>query len=403
MKVLQINTSVNSGSTGRITEEIGKLLNDKGHLSFIAGADTEQQSSSHVIKIGSEWNKRKHGLKTRLFDRHGFGSYKSTIQLVKEITLIKPDIIHLHNIHGYYLHIRVLFDYLKTAKIPIVWTFHDCWPFTGHCSYFDAVNCYKWQTECNHCPNLKAYPSSWGIDQSKRNFLNKRHIFNGIRSLQIIAPSKWMVQHVNHSFLSSYPLQFINYGIDLNAFAPTASSESVRTKYNLTPNPILLGVASIWDKRKGLDDFIRLSYMLNNKAQIVLVGLTNRQMEYLPWNITGIERTENIGELVALYSAADVFVNPTYVDNFPTTNLEALACGTPVVTYNTGGSPEAIDDFTGKVVEKGNIEVLYSSISEILLAGKNNYESMCRSRAEKLYSSSIQYNEYLNLYKKLVL
>jgi glycosyltransferase involved in cell wall biosynthesis len=402
MKILQINSTVNSGSHGRIAEDIGKVLLAQEHESVIAAAHTGRGSASGLVTIGKAWDRNLHGLKTRLLDRHGFGSIKATHLFIDRIKEIKPDIIHLHNIHGYYLNIRLLFDYFKEVQLPVVWTLHDCWPFTGHCSFFDAVNCSKWQTECNNCPNLEGYPASWGVDQSKRNFNDKKGIFNGLNSLQIVTPSNWLANHVSKSFLSGYPVKVIHNGIDLNAFQPNKSNERILAKYKLSENPVLLGVASIWDKRKGLDDFIQLSQIIDKDFQIVLVGLNKTQLSNLPGNFKGIERTESIEELAALYSVADAFLNPTYVDNFPTTNIEALACGTSVITYNTGGSPEAIDEHTGLVVEKGDISGLYQAINQVLSKGKAYYSANCRSWAEELFNKDERYKDYLGLYEQLI-
>jgi len=402
VKLLQINTTLNSGSTGRISEDIGKAVLASGNQSYIAAAYTNRPSDSTIIKVGNDFDRKLHGIKSLLLDRHGFGSAQSTKELVGRISEVNPDIIHLHNIHGYYLHIGILFEFLKEAQIPVVWTFHDCWPFTGHCSYFDAVNCSKWQTQCNQCPNIKGYPSSHGLDQSSRNFDDKQRIFNGLKSLQIVTPSQWLAMHVRQSFLSNYPVRVIHNGVDLKVFAATQLSWTVRAKYNLTSNRIILGVASTWDKRKGLDDFIQLSGLIAKEIQIVLVGLNKEQLTNLPVNIKGIARTENMQDLAALYTAADVFINPTYVDNFPTTNIEALACGTPVITYDTGGSPEAIDEATGFVIKKGNVQSLADAVNTVLENGKNHYRSNCRKRAEHLFNKNDRYGDYLKLYESLL-
>lgn len=402
MKILQINTSLNSGSHGRIAEDIGKVLLTNGHESVIAAAHTGRGSTSQVITVGTSRDRKLHGLTTRLFDRHGFGSAGATKELVNNIGKVKPDLVHLHNIHGYYLNIAVLFEYLKKTGVPVVWTFHDCWPFTGHCSYFDRYNCVKWQTECYQCPNKKGYPASYGLDQSKRNYHDKKRIFNGVQNLQIVTPSKWLANHVQHSFLQNYPVQVIHNGIDISSFKPQNGNAEIKKKWNLTGKKIILGVASIWDKRKGLDDFIQLSKHIKPGEQIVLVGLEQKIINNLPANITGIARTESIAELAELYAAAEVFVNPTYVDNFPTTNIEALACGTPVVTYNTGGSPEAIDEQTGFVVEKGDIASLATAIQKAIAIGKEHYTPLCRARAEQYFNKEERYRDYLRVYEELV-
>lgn len=400
MKVLQINTTVNSGSHGRIAEEIGISLIAEGHNSYIAAAYTGRPSRSRVIKIGHDLDRKLHGLKTRLFDRHGFGSKTSTRKLVRQVKNIDPDIIHLHNIHGYYLHIEVLFDYLKSAKKPVVWTFHDCWPFTGHCSHFDAVNCYKWKTECYSCPNKSGYPRSVLFDNSRVNYRDKKQLFTGVSDMVLVSPSQWLAGHLNESFLKDYEIKVINNGIDTENFKPVRSDTLIE-KYRIN-GKYILGVASTWTKRKGLDDFIRLRAMLEPEIGIVLVGLNRNQAGKLPDGIISITRTENISELAALYSGAEVFVNPTYVDNFPTTNIEALACGTPVVTYNTGGSPEAIDENIGTVVEKGDTEGLGKAVETILKNGKEHYSSACRDRAVKLYNKNDRYGEYISLYQSML-
>lgn len=400
MRVLQINTTVNSGSHGRIAEEIGLSLIASGHESYIAASYTGRPSKSQVIKIGSEFDRFLHGLKTRLFDRHGFGSRLATRALIKKIKEIDPDIIHLHNLHGYYLHIGVLFRYLKSAGKPIVWTLHDCWPFTGHCSYFDKVNCFKWKTGCYCCPNRSGYPASLLIDNSRINYRDKKQLFTGISNMVLVSPSQWLAGHISESYLKDYEIKVINNGIDIEKFKPFVSN-TLREKYRIK-GKYILGVASIWVKRKGLEDFIKLRSMLGPETLIVLVGVQRKQAKSLPEGIIPVLRTENINELAGLYSGAEVFVNPTYVDNFPTTNLEALACGTPVVTYKTGGSPETIDNKTGIVVEKGDIKGVADSIRMILNNGKKFYSDNCRSRAEKYYDRKIMCDKYLTLYEDLI-
>jgi len=401
MKIFQINISVNSGSHGRIAEEIGKTVIKEGHVSYIAAAHITNTSHSDTIQIGHELDRKFHGLKTRLFDRHGFGSKLSTIKLIKKIRKINPDIIHLHNIHGYYLHVGVLFKYLKEVNKAVVWTFHDCWPFTGHCSYFDRYNCYKWETECYNCPNKKGYPSSWLIDNSRRNYRQKKMLFTGLAKMVLVAPCRWMENHLKNSFLNEYEIRIIYNGVDISIFKP-ANDSRVKEKYNIKKKYIL-GVASKWTARKGLEDFKELRKILPSEFEIVLVGLSASQIKNLPSGIIGITRTENTETLSELYSGAEVFVNPTYVDNFPTINIEAMACGTPVITYKTGGSPEAIDEKTGMVVEKGNTEMLARSLMRMINNGKEFYSGNCRNRAVNNFSSEKMGLQYLKLYNDLIM
>ena len=402
MKVVQINTIVNSGSTGRITEDIGTVLLANGHQSFIAFGRGNRPSKSQLIKIGSKWDIYWHGFQTIVFDRHAFASKAATQGLIKEIERLKPDVIGLHNLHGYYINIEILFNYLKTIQIPVVWTLFDCWAFTGHCTYFDDINCTKWIKGCSECPKKKKYPSSYFKDNSKSNYLNKKSLYADFNNLELVVHSRWLQNIVQQSFLHKVPTHHIFSGIDLDIFQPSTKGSWIIEKYQLGFKKIVLGVASTWDKRKGLDDFIQLNNYLSSGQQIVLIGLNQQQLKSLPSSIIGIERTENVDELAALYSVADVFVNPTWQDNFPTTNLEALACGTAVITYNTGGSPEAIDEATGFVIKKGNVQSLADAVNTVLENGKNHYRNNCRKRAEQLFNKNDRYGDYLKLYESLL-
>jgi len=400
MKLLQINTTINTTSTGRITEEIGQKAIGNGYESYVAyRKQGPAGSSSSLVKVGNELDRYLHGVKSRVLDMHGFGSKKATKHLIDKIREINPDIIGLHNLHGYYLNVEILFEYLKEVQKPVVWTFHDCWPFTGHCVYFDRVGCEKWKTECHSCPQKTKYPASYGLDNSRNNFHKKRELFTGLERLTIVTPSHWLKGLVKRSFLKEYPVRVIHNGIDLDVFKPGV--EHLPEKLRGAGKKMILGVASVWDERKGLADFKKLAPMLNGEYQIVLVGLDKKQVRQLPDNIVGITRTENVQQLASLYSAAEVFVNPTWSDNFPTTNIEALACGTPVITYRTGGSPEAVDEMTGLVVEQGNLEALADAIGTISGYGKKSYSEECRKRAAGHFNKEERFQDYINLYKSI--
>ena len=402
LKLLQINATVNTGSTGRIAEEIGQRAKAAGYDSYIAYGRATRESQSHVIKIGSKWDMRWHGLKSVLFDAHGFASKKATRQLVQKIDEINPDIILFHNLHGYYMNIEILLTYLREKNIPIFWTLHDCWPFTGHCSYFDAVNCEKWKSHCEHCPNQKGYPKSMFIDRSKSNFDKKKALLTALPNVTFIPVCRWMADIVENSFMKGRPWQVIYNGTNIEVFTPKSGEamEKIRSKYGITGRHVILGVASTWDRRKGLADFEWLNGQLPADYQIVLVGLSEKQIKALSEGIIGIPRTENVEELAALYSLADVFVNPTYVDNFPTTNIEALACGTPVTTYNTGGSPEAIDEHTGIVVPKGDKEALKDSVIEVVSHKDKFSAEVCRRRAVENFNKDDRFDDYIQLFNQ---
>ncbi len=404
MKVVQINTAVNLGSVGRRAEDIGKMLIGRGDESYIGiSSRANRPSASKLIVIGDDWDVRLHGIKSRLLDRHAFGSTNATMKFVEDLKKIDPDILHLRNLHGYYLNIEVLFEYIAEYNKPVVWTFHDCWPITGHCSFFDRVGCEKWKTGCNTCPNIAGYPKSWFVDNSKNNYENKKRIFNSVKNMQLAAPCNWMGNFLKESFLNTYPVNVIYNGIDTEIFKPDAVvANALKQKLGLDGNRIILGSANIWDPRKGLADFVQLFPMLEKNIKIVLIGLSTEQISKLPSRILGIERTDNIEQMAAFYSMADVFVNPTYVDNFPTTNLEALASGTPVITYKTGGSPEAIDNETGFALEKGDIAGIHQKITEVLLKEKSFYSEKCRNRGLANFNKDLTVENYYRLYQEVL-
>ncbi|KAF0236579.1 MAG: group 1 glycosyl [Prolixibacteraceae bacterium] len=401
--IFQICVEGNTGSTGRIAEEIGILAIQKGWNSYIAYGRFPRQSKSNLIRIGTDLEVYLHGIETRLFDRHCLGSKTATQNLVKQIKEIKPDIIHLHHLHGYYINIEILFDFLANVSIPVVWTFHDCWSITGHCAYFDFANCNKWKTECNNCPEKRVYPASFFIDRSRKNYYLKKALFTSVKKMVVVPVSDWLKNIVLESFMKDIPVQTIHNGIDISVFKPQENNQETREKLGINGRFMLLGVASPWNRRKGLGDFIQLSKLLNEDEVIVLVGLNDTQLKQLPKNIIGLTKTENRKELINMYSTADLFINPTWEDNFPTTNLEALACGTPVVTYRTGGSIEAISSDTGFVTDKGDIPELIKVIRNVKEKGKKSFSNTCRNRADELFNKDDRFKEYMDLYESLVL
>jgi putative colanic acid biosynthesis glycosyltransferase len=402
-KLLQISIEVNSGSVGKIAEQIGETVLENGWLSYITYARNNNPSKSEVIKIGTKFDLYYHGVETRIFDNHCFSSKSATKDLINTIEKIKPDIIHLHHLHGYFINIEILFSYLKESDIPVVWTFHDCWSFTGHCAYFDFVGCEKWITECHDCEQKKEYPKSLLFDRSRQNYIDKKRIFNSINNLTIVPVSNWLSGKVKDSFLQNYQCVVIQNGIDLNTFYPKRSRTVIDELYKVKGKFIILGVASTWEKRKGLEEFVKLNELIDReKCVILLIGLSQGQIQKLPKSIIGIQRTESVGQLADLYSAADVFLNPTFEDTFPTTNLESLACGTPVITYKTGGSVESVDENTGVVIDKGDIGGLINAIKSIKNKGKCFYEKNCRESAIKNFDRKIKFNDYLELYKNIL-
>lgn len=366
MKILMINVVCGIKSTGRICTDIAKKLEEQGHEVKIAyGRERIPKSAAkNAIKISTNFDVKMHGIKARIFDSAGFESKRKTKKFINWINEFNPDIIHIHNTHGYYINNKLLFIYLIKLNKKVIWTFHDCWAFTGHCCYFDYNGCNKWKELCHNCPQKKEYPKSFIFDSSKKNFILKKELFPKLQDLTIVVPSIWLYKIVSESFFKNNKIIVINNGIDTNKF--TYRENKIKEKYNIINKKIILGVASVWSKRKGLDDFIELSKKIDNTYIIILVGLNKNEINKLPLNIIGIEKTDSPEELAELYSAADVFFNPTYEDNYPTTNLEAIACNTPVITYNTGGSIESAKLF-GYIVKKGDIE---SVIEKIKLLNK---------------------------------
>ena len=389
-KLLQLNVTANWGSTGKIAEGIGKAALDRGWKTYIAYGRHMNPSESTLIKVGNKLDVYAHYARNRFLDGEGLGSKGATHSLITQIEEIAPDIIHLHNIHDHWLNYPVLFDYLATNNSPIVWTFHDCWAFTGGCPYFEIPPCDKWLIQCEKCPLRKGK-----IDRSRLQYNKRKELIASLGNrLTIVPVSKWIYDFCNNSILQNSNIKLIHNGIDVTKF---------RLKEDNTPKgKMILGVANIWDKRKGLNDFIKLREILPQKFQIKLVGLTKSQINKLPDGIDGITKTQNIDELVTLYNRATVFVNPTYADNFPTTNLEALACGTPVITYRTGGSPEAIDENTGIVVERGDLQGLANSILGVINNPQNFSREACRERAVTHFNQDIQFGEYIDLYDQLL-
>lgn len=331
---------------------------------------------------------------------NGQFAYFTTETFLKELNNIKPDLLHFHNLHNSYINLPLLFNYVKENNIPVIWTLHDCWSFTGQCAHFTYAKCDKWKKGCGDCPQLEAYPAS-RIDLTAFMWKQKRRWFTGIDNLTIITPSYWLADLVKQSFLKEYPIKVIHNGIDLNVFKPQENSVSVKEEFGIKENAyMILGVAYGWGMRKGLDVFIELAKRLGPQYQIVLVGTDERTEQILPKNIISIRRTNNQQQLAELYSAADVFVNPTREDNFPTTNIEAIACGTPVITFNTGGSAEMLDKTCGSVVEPEDIEGLVQEIKRVCVDKPFSQEA-CLNRAKE-FDMNKKFEEYVSLYNQII-
>lgn len=396
MKIVQINTVCGTGSVGRIALNLYHLTEENKNQSLFIYGRNNAPLSIHSYKTGTNTDLIGHVLLNFLSDKSGFGSVRQTKKLIEFLQQYKPDLIHLHNIHGFYLQIEILFEYIKKNHIPIVWTLHDCWAFTGHCAYYDSVNCNRYRDGCPKCPHhARLYPYALFKDDAAVNFKRKEHAFTEVENLTLVTPSKWLATQVKQSFLKAYPIQVIPNGIDLHTFSTRPQSENDGRIH-------ILGVANIWERRKGLVYFLKLAECLPQNYHITLVGLNAKQKNYFTRRysedrVCAKLKTNCIEELAQCYRNADVYVNPTLEDNFPTTNLEALACGIPVVSFEVGGSCEMLDSSCGISVSRGDLQGLIEGI----FAATQLKSEECRKKA-MLYGKMERLKEYLELYQKLV-
>lgn len=366
MRILIINSVCGIGSTGRICTDLAQKLEAEGNdvkIAYGRKGTVPEQFQKYAVRIGTDFDWKMHVVRTRLFDSHGFGSKEATRKFLKWAEAYKPDLLWLHNIHGYYINVELLFAWIKKhSEMKVKWTLHDCWAFTGHCSYFTMARCMQWMSRCMHCSQLRCYPACLGMGSVSKNFDRKSIAFSGVKNMTLITPSKWLADLTRQSFLKEYPVEVHYNSIDTKVFKPTPSD--LRDRYGLQDKIVVLGVANVWEERKGLLDFYELRKRLEREYAIVLVGLSKDQMEKLPEGIVGIQRTNSPQELSEIYTAADVFVNPTYEDNYPTVNLEAEACGTRVVTYDVGGSKETLKRKDSIAVRVSDIGALKSAITD---------------------------------------
>lgn len=388
MKVVQLNAVCGVGSTGGITVGISKMLTGHNIENYILYTNGHYDYELG-INYSSRFQVKSSAAMAKLLGNYGFNSFSSTKRLIHILNEIKPDIVHLHNIHGHDLNLEMFFKYLRDINVRVIWTFHDCWAFTGYCMHFDILQCSKWKSLCEDCPQSKTY--SCFFDRSRELFLKKKELFTAIEDMTVVSPSVWLAELAGHSFLNKFPIEVINNGIDLEVFRP--SDSDFRSKYGLEEKHIILGVP------KGhIHYFIELNKIIDSEYKIVLVGLNEKEIKSLPAEILGLPQTNSRKEMAQLFTAADVYVNTTLQDTFPTVNLEALACGTPVITFSTGGSPEAIDDTTGMVVEKKNVKAIYEAVRYICTGADRS--AACIERAHRLYDGRERFNDYFELYSR---
>ena len=391
-KIVQINTSCGVGSTGKIAVSISRLLTDKGIENYILYS-CATNGYDKGIGCGSRTGQKLQALKSRILGNYGFNSKGETRRIIRELDRIAPDAVLLHNIHGHDCNLEMLFTYFRKKKTKLFWTFHDCWAFTGYCTHFAYARCDRWKTGCGMCPQRRQ--ASWFFDRSAELYQRKKALFTGL-DLTVITPSQWLADLVKQSFLKDCPVKVIHNGIDLSVFQPTPGN--FRERYGISEEKfLLLGVAFDWSVRKGLDVFVELSKRLDpERYQIVLVGTNDAIDKALPNSILPIHRTQNQKQLAEIYTAADLFLNPTREDNYPTVNMEAIACGTPVLTFRTGGSPEMIDEETGSAVECGDVDAMEREILRI--RRERPFTECALLRNAKTFDRAERFREYLNLF-----
>ena len=384
MKVLFINSVCGIGSTGRICTDLAQQLEAEGHevkIAYGRNGTVPVKFQKYAVRIGSDFDCKMHALQTRIFDTHGFGSKAATKKFLQWAEDYKPDLLWLHNIHGYYINVEMLFVWIKQhPEMEVRWTLHDCWAFTGHCSHFTMVKCEQWKEHCSYCSQLRCYPACYIKSSVSKNFERKRKAFTGVKKMTLITPSNWLADLVKQSFLKEYPVEVHYNTIDKTIFKPTPSD--FRERYGLENKKIVLGVANIWDERKGLRDFYKLAQMLDDNYAIVLVGLSKKQIADLPKNIKGIIRTNSTKELAAIYTAVDVFVNPSKEETFGMTTVEAEACGTKAIVYEDTACAEIAQSNTSIVVEQ-DVNAIYKAITGKIFGGVNRslcYKIICIPR-----------------------
>ncbi len=398
MRVFELNTFCGKGSTGRIAAQIARLVEQEGgrcEIGFGAG-EPSSDTLDIAYRIGVPAERKLHGAMRKLIDGEGLGSKTGTAKLIRHMESFKPDVVHLHNIHGCYLNHKLLFDWLRRCGLPIVWTLHDCWPFTGHCAYFDYAGCEKWRDGCNNCPQQRGYPVCYGIDRSSANYKRKRRLFTSLDKLTLVAPCEWMKKPLSASFMKDIPVRIVYNGVNAEVFKPTESG--LREQYGIGGAKLLLSVASDWDERKGLRYLVEAAHKLGDAYRFVVLGLEDGQRETLPANMLGLGRTESQAELAAWYTAADCLVNPTMEDNMPMVNPEALSCGTPIAAFDTGGCAEAVGEDCGAIVPKGDVNDLCEAIKRICSEPKPT--EACLARAAR-FDEKATFKGYIDLYREL--
>lgn len=400
--LFQVNVSANFASTGRLAEDLGDVALNAGWKSYIAYGRACRPSNSELIRVGNKLDFYTHLLKTRMFDRHGFGSWRATKELVKQIDEIKPDVIQFQNVHGYFLNLPVILSYIAEKNIPLIWSLHDCWSMTGHCAHFALEGCERWKEGCHHCPLLKDYPNSWGWDSSRRNYMEKKKLIEAIPRLTIVSGSEWLANIARQSYFKNRDIHVIPDGIDTDIYSPKTNAVELRKQYGLENKFVIMASGTVWPSYKGIADYAKLRGILSNEYAIVIVGMQQNEIDNLPKGLIGIPRTKTPEELAGWYSMSDCVMSLSRLESFGLTPVEGFACGTPAIVYNCTSTPELITPETGFVAEAGNIEDVKAKVEKLRKIGKESYSKRCREIALEKYDRNVCFNKYLDLYMSLL-
>lgn len=400
--LLQINVTANCASTGRLAEDLGDVALNAGWKSYIAYGREFRPSHSELIKVGTKYDIYTHVLKSRLLDRHGFGSERATRNLLKQIDKIKPDVVQFQNVHGYFLNLPVILNYIAEKDIPLIWSLHDCWSMTGHCSHFALNGCEKWKTQCEHCPLTSSYPKSWVVDSSRRNYREKKKLIDAVPRLTIVSGSVWLGNIAKQSYFKNRDILVIPDGIDTDIFSPKEDTDEMRKQYGFEGKFVIMASGTTWQAYKGLYDYARLREVLSDDYEIVLVGMQQKDIDALPKGLIGIPRTKTPQELARWYSMADCVMSLSRLESFGLTPVEGFACGTPAIVYNCTSTPELITPEVGFVAKEGNVEDVKAKVEKLREIGKEQYTKRCREIALEKYDRNVCFKQYLELYRSML-
>lgn len=401
MKILQINAVYGCLSTGTNVQELNQAFRAKGHTCIAAFAAGKVKNPEQEYKIGTTVGQKIHALLSRVTGLQGYFSSHATKKLLQFMDEFQPDVVLLNNLHANYIHLPMLLKYLAKKDIATVAVLHDCWFYTGKCCYYSASGCEKWKTRCGKCPAKRQYNKSWFFDFSRKMHKDREKLFSAIPRLGVVAVSDWLLTQALQSpvFVNAKQITRIHNWIDSMVFTPTDITEH-REALNLADKKILLSVAAMWEKRKGLDELSWIAGQLEEDEQMIIIGRLEKK-DSLPSNVIYIPQTQSKEELIRYYSMADVFLQPSVEETFGKVTAEALSCGTPVVCYDSTANPELVGEGCGEIVPVKDKESMLRQVRKILQSGKKQYTGTCRAFAEERFDTQRIFSEYLQTFEAL--